>query len=96
MNGNPRISQCIQAFLLNTLVQSGVTQLQTKLDSIESQAQITVANRDGTVIKPLKQAWLWLMPTRMSLIRREPQQLHGMTGSVTELPRCNTIRQPLR
>jgi len=96
MNGNTHISQSIQVLLFHTLVQGGVAQLQAKLNAIKRQTSITVTDRNGSVIKALKQLRLRLMPARVPLVGRKPQQLHGMTGSITELPRRNPIRQPLR
>ena len=95
MDGDPRVGQIIQSFLLNTLVQRGVTQLQAKFDAIERETAVTVTDGNGTVIQPLKERWIGLMPARVSLIRREPQQFHGVAGSVAELPCRNTVRQPL-
>ena len=72
MDRHLRVCQSIETLLLNPLVQGGVAQLQAKLNSIELQAAVAVADGNRTVVEPLKERGIGLMPAGVTLIGGEP------------------------
>ena len=96
MNGNYGVTDAIKAFLFNTLIEGGVAKLEAKLHAVKHQTLVAVADRDGRVVEPLKQRDVLLVPTRVPESRRKPEQLHGMTSGIAELPCAHAIGQPLR
>ena len=67
-----RVCQSIETFLLNPLVQGGVAQLQAELNAVELQAAVAVADGNRTVVEPLKERGIGLMPAGVTLIGWEP------------------------
>ena len=96
MNGHFGIDDAIKALLFNTLIEGGIAKLKAKLHAVKHQTLVAVADRDGRVVESLKQRGVRLMPTRVPESRRKPEQLHGMTSGIAELPCPHAIGQPLR
>ena len=96
MNGHFGIDDTIKALLFNTLIEGGIAKLKAKLHAVKHQTLVAVANGNGRVVESLKQRGVRLMPARGPESRRKPEQLHGMTSGIAELPSPHAIGQPLR